>query len=137
MMNDNMNPSVLVVDDDQESILLASTMLDYCEYRAITALNHDEAMKKIEEERPSALLLDLIMPDADSERLLNHLAVTKSRLPVILMSANEEQLRLRSERALRAGVVVAATLHKPFWIEPLLNALEAALPGPTALSAVG
>lgn len=131
----NLNPPVLVLDDDQESILLVSTMLEYCDYRPLTAQNYQQAVDLLDSEHPAALILDLIMPDADSARLIARLVETNAKLPLILMSASESQLQQVSVDAVNAGLTVAASLHKPFWIDPLLNALEAALPERSAFAA--
>lgn len=126
-VNRSQAPVVMIVDDDPESVLLVSTMVEYCGYQALQALDHAQALAGLERQ-PAALVLDMIMPNADSERLTDKIIDAGSRLPVVLISAASSDALAACAAALRArGANVVATLAKPFWIEPLIGALELAI----------
>jgi len=130
-MNTDVNanqPSVLIVDDDPESLLLVSTMVEYVGYRPVTAAAYDEAITQLAES-PAALVLDLVMPDRTSERLLDEIARSGSDIAVVLMSAaKRDELGARAAELSRLGINVVSTLAKPFWVDVLVPALEKAMP---------
>jgi FixJ family two-component response regulator len=69
------------------------------------------------------LVLDVRMPGMSGLELQRQMAVTNSPIPIIFITAHEDDAQ--RTRALEAGAL--AFLHKPFYEEELLNALEAAL----------
>lgn len=121
-------PIVLIVDDDPESLLLVSTMVEYIGYRPVTASTFDET-RELLEQCPAALVLDLVMPEHTSERIVTLLQETSNTLPVVLMSAAMRgRLGAQAANYARLGVNVVSTLAKPFWIDVLVTALEQAIP---------
>jgi CheY-like chemotaxis protein len=121
-------PMVLIVDDDPESLLLVSTMVEYVGYRPVTATAFDEASALLSQ-KPAALVLDLVMPDQTSERLVALLQETKNPIPVVLMSAAmRDRLGAQAAEYARLGINVVSTLAKPFWVDVLVTALEKAIP---------
>ncbi len=121
-------PIVLIVDDDPESLLLVSTMVEYIGYRPVTASTFDEA-RELLEQRPAALVLDMVMPEQTSDRIATLLHETSNTLPVVFMSAAMQgRLGAQAANYVRLGVNVVSTLAKPFWIDVLVNALEHAIP---------
>jgi FixJ family two-component response regulator len=69
------------------------------------------------------LILDVRIPGISGLELQRQLAVANSNLPIILITAHQDEDRRR--QALEAGVV--AFLYKPFYEEALLNAIDVAL----------
>jgi CheY-like chemotaxis protein len=121
-------PMVLIVDDDAESLLLVSTMVEYVGYRPMTASTFAEA-RALLDQQPTALVLDLVMPDQTAERILTLLHETGSKLPVVLISASlRDQLSIQALEQARRGINVVSTLAKPFWVDVLVTALEQAMP---------
>jgi len=126
-------PVVLVVDDDPESVLLVTTMVEYCGYSTTQALNFEEATAALGQ-NPAAVVLDVVMPHAESERLLGLIVERGAGTPIVLMSALEPAaLEARAEQARAGGANIVAWLAKPFWVEPLINALEKAIPDTAAI----
>lgn len=83
-------PTVLVVDDDEDNLLLIAVSLErMAEWRILRASNGWDAIKLARSASPDAILLDLIMPGLDGvttfEALQSDLA-TQS-IPVILLTA--------------------------------------------------
>jgi CheY-like chemotaxis protein len=121
-------PSVLIVDDDPESLLLVGTMIEYVGYRPVTAATFDEAREQLRQ-RPAALVLDLVMPERTSQRLIDELLESRNALPVVLMSALlRDDLGTQAAELARRGLNVVSTLAKPFWVDVLVAALEKAIP---------
>jgi len=105
---------VLIVDDEAD---VRKTLTDivramrYAEPLEIEAVpDGREGLDAVVRQRPDVVLLDLQMPRMDGLALLKQIREIEPRLPVIVISATQEN-RMSSE-ALRHGAV--AYLPKPF-----------------------
>ncbi len=120
--------NILIIDDDPDSLLLVSTMIDYVGHHSVTANDFDTALASLQA-GPAAVVLDLIMPDRTSERLIEEIIRHAPGMPVVLISASsEERLAQRAAECTRHGVNVVSTLRKPFWVDAMVSALEQAIP---------
>ena len=83
--------SVLVVDDDPALRDVLSSVLAEDGWRVETAEDGDAALRSIERERPTAMVLDLMMPRVDGFEVLQ--SVRKQShlrdLPVVIVTAKE------------------------------------------------
>ena len=108
-------PTVLVVDDDPDILLTVEQILQSEGYTVLSARNGQEALNRLDVERPGVIILDLMMPVMDGfefrRRLLEHPA---SATPVIVVSADRDLAR--KAEALR----VHGYLGKPFDLYDLL-----------------
>lgn len=79
---------LLVVDDDERHRALLSDVLEQAGYRVSEAANGREALDLLEEELPSAVLLDLRMPVMSGWGLLEALRQMPraAGLPVVIIS---------------------------------------------------
>jgi CheY-like chemotaxis protein len=101
-------PHLLVVDDS-EAIVAYETAALSSDYLVTSATNGREALDKLYEARPAAVLLDLSMPEMTGDELLERMQgdpVLRS-IPVIVVSSE----KARGEASLLAGA--RAFLHKP------------------------
>jgi FixJ family two-component response regulator len=71
----------------------------------------------------ACLILDVRIPGMSGLELQRHLAVSNLGVPIIFITAHEDEDQRR--RALEAGAV--AFLYKPFYEEALFNAINTAL----------
>jgi CheY-like chemotaxis protein len=84
---------VLVVDDDEDNVVIASTILRNNGFEVRTAYNGPTALKMLEEEEPFDLvLLDVMMPEMDGIEVLDRIKTNPrfSSLPVILVTAKTQ-----------------------------------------------
>ena len=79
---------VMVVDDDLAMCGFLQDFLVSRGYGALTISNSDEAVKRFHAERPSAVLLDVIMPGMDGLAALAALKKIDHEIPVIVMSGH-------------------------------------------------
>lgn len=105
---------VLVVDDDasiREVIQMTLEVVGGWTVRV--AANGMEAVEKVREHRPDAILLDLMMPGMDGPATLARLRGEGSdqNVPVILLSAKIQQ---RRDDQQLTGLGVAGVIGKPF-----------------------
>ena len=82
----NQKPQVMVVDDDLAMCGFLQDFLAARGYAALTMTSSDEAVRRFHTERPSAVLLDVIMPGMDGLTALAALKKIDREVPVIVMS---------------------------------------------------
>ena len=86
--------TVLAVDDIPMNLLLISKILSRLNITISTATNGREALEFIEKNKPSLVLLDLMMPEIDSYEVLRRLrenSETKDLRVVILSALNSNE----------------------------------------------
>jgi FixJ family two-component response regulator len=116
-------PLISIVDDDDalrsslENLIRSVGLLaqGFSSAEAFLSSNH------VPETR--CLVLDVRMPGMSGPDLQRQMAVANSHIPIIFITAHEDDAQ--RTQALEAGAV--AFLHKPFYEEELLNAIDAAL----------
>ena len=115
-------PSVLVVDDDPSIREVVALTLEDEGYRVETAANGCEALKKMRDDPPSGVVLDMMMPVMDGPAFLRACRSDPScrGVPIVVMSANR-----KAADALALGA--AAFVAKPFDLDVLLGALAGLL----------
>ena len=79
-------PQVMVVDDDLAMCGFLQDFLVSRGYGALTITSSDEAVRRFHAERPTAVLLDVIMPGMDGLAALAALKQIDREVPVIVMS---------------------------------------------------
>jgi CheY-like chemotaxis protein/signal transduction histidine kinase len=102
------DPSVLIVEDDER---FAKTLLDFAReknFKGIVTHRGDSALSLARDFQPSAILLDIDLPDIDGLTVLDRLKRDPStrHVPVHVISALRER-----ERALRQGAI--SYINKP------------------------
>ncbi len=66
-------PLLLVVDDEAGILRLMKLEMSAQGFRVITASEGEEALKVAEEQRPDAVLLDIMMPDLTGLEVMRRL----------------------------------------------------------------
>jgi DNA-binding response OmpR family regulator len=101
---------VLVVDDEEDLRALVSRLLRDRGYEVQEAADGEEALARIEAERPQLLVLDLVMPRLDGWGVLAQLAARAESPPVVVLTARGDYDSFA--RAVREGA--AGYVFKPF-----------------------
>jgi CheY-like chemotaxis protein len=112
-------PSVLIVDDDADIVMMLVQVLQDEGYEVRAAIG-EEALAIAAADRPDVVLLDIMMPGMDGVEVCRRLRADPrtTAIPVIAMSASH---RLR-ERA--SEMEVNGLLAKPFDLDELLANIE-------------
>ncbi|MBQ0095361.1 MAG: response regulator [Bacteroidaceae bacterium] len=113
---------VLVVDDINLNLLLVRKMLGKYNFVTITAMNGQEALEKIESEKPVLVLLDLMMPVLDGYDVIRRVRADGAykNLRIVVLSAlntNENVVK-----ALNLGA--DEFLTKPITMEKLYESVN-------------
>jgi DNA-binding response OmpR family regulator len=94
-------PRVLVVDDEPDARELLSEFLTAKGYEVLTASNGEEALRKVKEDRPHLILLDVRMPKMNGLEVLKQVREIDHEVGVIMVTAvNEEET---GRQALKLG----------------------------------
>lgn len=79
---------VLIIDDDQLLVTMYEEKFEKDGYEVSTAFNGEEGLKKIKKEKPTLVLLDIMMPKMNGLEVLE--TIKKDRkiknIPVILLT---------------------------------------------------
>lgn len=117
-----MEKHILVVDDDQEIRTLLGGYLERNGYRVTLLPDGRDLARTLEERAIDLLVLDLMLPGVDGLTLCRELR-TRSRLPVLILSARAEDI----DRILGLEMGADDYLVKPFNPRELLARIRAIL----------
>jgi DNA-binding response OmpR family regulator len=101
---------VLIVDDEPDILLLLRIELEAEGYDTLLAADGETAVRRIAEERPDVVLLDLMMPVVDGWGVLSRLAEMAATTRIVVLSAKASDSDM--VRALELGALEYVT--KPF-----------------------
>ena len=115
-----MSDHILIVDDEKGILDALSAVLDDEGYTVSTAENGSEALKKIKDDTPSVILLDVWLPDIDGLEILREIRSAYPGVAVIVMSGHGT-----IETAVRATKLGAYDyIEKPLSMERVKHAIE-------------
>jgi len=100
-----MPKTILVIEDDKFLRELIVQKLIREDYKTSEAVDGEEGMKKIKEEKPDLVLLDLILPGIDGFEVLTRMRKEDdlSSIPVIILSNLGQKEDV--ERGMKLGAV--------------------------------
>jgi DNA-binding response OmpR family regulator len=120
-----MAPKILVVDDEPDVLLIVKTGMQAEGYDVVTATNGQDALTVVKDEKPDAIILDVMMPIMDGFETLAHLKEddTTCTIPVIMLTGLSERAKI--QKALVSGIHFYVI--KPFEFEELVQKVRTAL----------
>lgn len=116
---------VLIVDDEEHIVELLQFNLVNAGYKVITANNGLDALKKVKENKPDLLLLDIMLPGMDGLDVCKEIKRDKetSKTSIIMLTAKSEEL----DKILGLELGADDYITKPFSIRELLARVKAVL----------
>jgi FixJ family two-component response regulator len=117
------DPLISIVDDDDALRISLENLIRSIGWRAQGFSSAEAFLGSNQAHQTGCLILDVRMPGMSGIELQHQMAMNNSRVPIILITAHEDPGQ--KAKALEAGAV--AFLHKPFYQEELLNAIDVAL----------
>lgn len=120
-----MGKKILLIEDELAQVEILKMRLEAKGYRFIAAMDGKSGLRKVYDEKPDLVLLDILLPKISGEEICHQIrANPESRyMPIIIITALEaEELRKRC-------IVVGATdwVNKPYDFSDLLQKIENAL----------
>lgn len=84
---------VLIVDDEPDVLLLCRVNLEFEGYEVDEASNGAEALARVRERQPDAILLDVMMPEMDGWQVLETLKADPelADIPVVMLTAKVQE----------------------------------------------
>jgi len=114
--------TVLVVEDDQDNREMVIKVLKHNGYRAIEAVDGEEAVERAKAENPDLILLDLYIPKMDGYEVTRTLKGDQGlqHIPIIALTA--QAMKGNREEALAAGC--DGYIPKPINVRELPKQIE-------------
>ena len=118
-----MSQPLLLIVDDEAGVRQSLQMVFGKGFRVLEAVSADEALRKVTEEKPDVVLLDIVMPGADGLAVLKQMRTLHPESQVIMLTA------LNTARTAFAAKGTGAFdyVTKPFDVEELRMRVEHAL----------
>ena len=114
---------ILVVDDDKNTRLFLSGVLEGAGYTVFTAANGEDALLLMDREHVDLAVLDIMMPKMDGYEFTRILRESNNNLPILMVSA--KQLPTDKHKAFEVGTDDYIT--KPIDDEEMLFRIKALL----------
>ncbi len=121
---------ILVIDDDPDLQTVVKSVLESKSYQVVAALDGDEGLRKVVDERPDLIILDVIMPGKSGFEVCREIKTDPkyyffSHIPVLMLTVYPDD-REKMHLSMREGMTMEAEdyLHKPFNPKELLNRVE-------------
>ena len=121
-----MAKKILVIDDDQLNIKLVKSRLESNGYLVITAMDGEEGLQKVLNDKPDLIILDVQMPKMNGYTFMLEFRKLSefTAIPVIVLTAHEEMQPIFTLKGVRGYLV------KPIKFELLFEKLNALLVPP-------
>lgn len=115
-------PTVLIADDEKNIVQLVRLYLMKEGYEVVTAANGAEAIEKIRQDRPSLVILDLMMPQIDGWEVCRQVR-RWSDVPIIMLTARGDDV----EKVVGLELGADDYVTKPFNPRELVARVKAVL----------
>lgn len=116
-------PQILIVDDEQSIRTLLDYNLTQAGYKTLMAIDGEEAIVKVEEEKPDLILLDLMLPKIDGIEVCKILRKDHINIPIIMLTAKSEEL----DKVLGLEIGADDYMTKPFSPREVVARVKAVL----------
>ena len=113
---------ILLVDDEKEFVETLSERIRMRDHDSEVALNGEQALKKIDDDLPDVVVLDLKMPGMDGMEVLRRIRKAYPKVQVIMLTGHGSEKD--EEEARKLGVF--EYLQKPIDIETLMKKVKKA-----------
>jgi two-component system, OmpR family, KDP operon response regulator KdpE len=115
-------PTILVIDDEQQILRAMRTILGHHNYRIVTAGSGAEGLALATATLPDVIILDLGLPDMDGVEVCKQLR-TWTLIPIIILSARDSD----ADKVAALDQGADDYLTKPFSVDELLARVRVAL----------
>jgi len=120
---DDKELTVLIVEDEESILLALEESLSQAGYRVVTSKTGNEALEMADQQRPDAVLLDVMLPGMSGFEACRQMRSKGLTMPVIMLTARSEEFDKLQGFEVGADDYVT----KPFSIDELLARLKAVL----------
>ncbi len=121
---------ILVIDDDPDVHTVVKKILEPQSYKVLSAYDGFEGLRKVVDERPDLIILDVIMPGKHGFEVVHELKTDEkyhffSNIPVLMLTVYPED-REKMHLSMREGMMMEAEdyLQKPVDAKELVKRVE-------------
>lgn len=118
----NIQPLILVIDDEPQILRALKTILGTKQFRVITASRGEAGLILAAAQKPDLIVLDLSLPDISGMEVCSRIREW-SQVPIIILSVRDRE----SDKVAALDRGADDYLTKPFGIEELLARIRVAL----------
>ncbi len=127
-------PTVLIVDDDEQSLAMYDASLAGCGLRIITISDGRAALDILKSQRIDLMVTDIFMPHVEGIELLNTTRAFQPTTKVICMTGGSLSIGTDFLTMLVENLGAVAVLIKPFNADQLVDAVRRELSRPARIS---
>ncbi|MCK4947885.1 MAG: response regulator [Candidatus Aureabacteria bacterium] len=115
-----MSKKILVIDDEPQIVKALKIRLESSGYEVVHAYDGKEGLKKLEEEHPDLIILDVMMPNMDGYTFAREVKFNPDteHIPIIILTVKEKMKDLFELEGINDYIL------KPFEHQDLLNRIE-------------
>lgn len=118
------NKSILIVDDNKETVKLYSALLELEGFQTIPAYDGYQALETLKNQTVDVVLLDIMMPEIDGIEVCRQIKSHPKTEGISIVMVTALSDPENKEQALKAGA--NGYLTKPVMVDDLINAIHAA-----------
>lgn len=115
---------ILIVDDEPDFLEVMRTRLEANDYDVVTVANGEEALDYVKDNKPDAVLLDVLMPGIDGLEVLKRIRKMDKNLPVYIITAFSTDERFKAANKLGASGFIVKTDDLAKEVENITSALD-------------
>ncbi len=119
----NTKLKILIVDDEPSIRTLLEYNLIQAGYETVLAVDGEEAIRQVEEEKPDLILLDLMIPKVDGIEVCKTLRERQVNIPIIMLTAKSDEL----DKILGLNIGADDYMTKPFSPREVIARVQAVL----------
>lgn len=118
-----MADKILLVDDEESIVESIEYALKQEGFEVVSAFNGQEALQKVQLEKPNLIVLDLMLPELSGLEVCRILRRERNETPIIMLTAKGEEI----DRVIGLEVGADDYLVKPFSLRELMARIRALL----------
>ncbi len=118
-------PKILVVDDEEHIVMILKDSLEFSGFQVVTALNGEEALVSVDQEKPDLLVLDIGMPKLDGWEVCRRLKGSEAtrHIPIIILTAYAQTSDQKKGLSLGADRFITKPCDLTFLVEEINSLL--------------
>ena len=98
-----MNPTVLIIEDNDQNMYMLSYLLSQNNYNVIKAYNGKDGLNMAHENHPEIILIDIQLPDMDGYEICNKLSHNGLPKSTVIIAVTSYAMGGDKEKAIEAG----------------------------------
>lgn len=118
-------PRILLVDDEPSIVKMVGKRLEFEGFDVCIAMDGQEALAKVQSEKPNLIILDLMLPKLNGYEVCTRLKQDSrhQQIPIVIFTAKTQE----KDEKMAMGCGADAFVRKPFRAQELLDRLRALL----------